>query len=120
MQAIGKKTDLVQIEKAFHALKANSLLLRKEPLTNRIDRLRKLRSWIHSNRPEIHKAAFSDFKKAASEVDGIEIFHVLNEIKLAISSLETWAQPKKVDATMSTLGTRSFIQYEPRGLCLII
>jgi aldehyde dehydrogenase (NAD+) len=120
MQAVGQKTDLIQIEKAFHALKASSLLLRKELLTNRIDRLKKLRSWIHSNRTEIHKAAFNDFKKAASEVDGIEIFHVLNEIKLAASSLETWAQPKKVDATMSTLGTRSFIQYEPRGLCLII
>jgi aldehyde dehydrogenase (NAD+) len=120
MQVVGQKTDLAQMEAAFQALKANSLLLRKEPLSRRIDRLKKLRSWIHSNRAEIHRAAFNDFKKAASEVDGIEIFHVLNEIKLAMSSLETWAHPKKVDATMSTLGTRSFIQYEPRGLCLII
>ncbi len=120
MQAIDQKTDLSQIEMAFQILKGNSILLRKEPLSNRIDRLKKLRTWIHANRTSIHEAAFNDFRKAASEVDGIEIFHVLNEIKLAVSSLETWAQPKKVDATMSTLGTRSFIQYEPRGLCLII
>lgn len=120
MQVAEQKADLRQVETAFQALKANSLVLRKESWTNRIERLKKLRAWIHTNRKEIHQAAFDDFRKAASEVDGIEIFHVLNEIKLAISSLETWVRPKKVDATMSTLGTRSFIQYEPRGLCLII
>jgi aldehyde dehydrogenase (NAD+) len=45
---------------------------------------------------------------------------VLNEIKTAMSGLEMWAKPKKVDAPFSMLGTRSYIQYEPRGLCLII
>lgn len=120
MRTLEQKTDLSQIETAFQSLKANSLLLRKERLGNRVERLKKLRKWIHAHRSDIHAAAFSDFRKAASEVDGIEIFHVLNEIKLAVSNLETWAHPKKVDATLSTFGTRSFIQYEPRGLCLII
>src|SRR5690349_16290500 len=103
MQTIDQKTDLSQIEVAFLALKGNSLLLRKEPLTNRIDRLKKLRAWIHANRSAIHKAAFNDFINFLKEKNAYEIFHVLNEIKLATSSLETWAQPKKVDATMSTL-----------------
>ena len=35
-------------------------------------------------------------------------------------TLNSWSTPKKVDAPITLLGTRSFIQYEPRGVCLII
>ena len=101
--------------------KRNSLpALRTEPLKNRRQRLSSLHHWIHANRPAIHKAMFDDFRKPSAEVDAIEIFHVLNEIRLAIDNLEDWARPKKVDAPLTMLGTRSFIQYEPRGVCLII
>jgi aldehyde dehydrogenase (NAD+) len=93
---------------------------RTEPLKNRKERLRKLKNWIHANRHKIHEAAFRDFQKAPQEVDGIEIFHVLNEVKFALGNLEEWASPKKVDAPITMLGTRSYIQYEPRGVCLII
>ena len=94
--------------------------LRKEPLARRIDRLKKLRKWIHANRSLIHEATYNDFRKPALEVDGVEIFHVLNEIQHAINNLEKWATPKKIDAPFTMLGTRSWIYYEPRGVCLII
>jgi aldehyde dehydrogenase (NAD+) len=89
-------------------------------LSQRKEKLNRLRNWIHQNRSAIHQAMYDDFRKAAVEVDGIEIFHVLSEIKLAVSHLDDWAAPKKVDAPLTMLGTRSFIQYEPRGVCLII
>lgn len=54
------------------------------------------------------------------ETDATEIFHVLNEIKVARQSLERWAAPKKVDAPLYLPGTRAWIEYEPRGVCLII
>ncbi|HET6540752.1 MAG TPA: hypothetical protein VFG46_09720, partial [Chryseolinea sp.] len=60
--------------------------LRTESSGNRIERLKQLRNWIHSNRSQIHEAMYSDFKKHPVEVDGIEIFHVLSEIKTAISN----------------------------------
>jgi len=94
--------------------------LRTESSGNRIERLKQLRNWIHSNRSQIHEAMYSDFKKHPVEVDGIEIFHVLSEIKTAISNLELWASPKKIDAPITMLGTKSYIQYEPRGVCLIL
>jgi aldehyde dehydrogenase (NAD+) len=94
--------------------------LRKEPISARRERLKKLRDWIHANRAKIHKAMHDDFQKNPTEVDGIEIFHVLAEIKNALSNLELWASPKKVDAPITMLGTRSYIQYEPRGVCLIL
>lgn len=109
-----------QIEEAFFSLKSRLEALRKEPIKNRIQRLRDLRKWIHANRPLIHEAMYADFQKAPVEVDAIEIFHVLNEIKLATNNLAAWSKPKKIDAPITMIGTRSVIRYEPRGLCLII
>ncbi len=54
------------------------------------------------------------------ETDAAEIFHVLNEIKVALQSLDRWTAPRKVDAPLFLAGTRAWIQYEPRGVCLII
>lgn len=94
--------------------------LRQEPVGRRIERLRNLRGWIHKNRPVIQAAMYADFRKNPTEVDGIEIFYVLSEIKYALDNIEAWSAVKKVDATLPLLGTRSHIQYEPRGVCLII
>lgn len=54
------------------------------------------------------------------ETDATEVFHVLNEIKVASNSLDRWAAPVKVDAPLYMAGTRAWIRYEPRGVCLII
>jgi aldehyde dehydrogenase (NAD+) len=106
--------------KAF-ALQQNGVrTLRTELVSKRILRLKKLRDWIHANRSALHKAMYDDFRKNPTEVDGTELFHVLSEIKNAVEHLDEWTAPKKVDAPMTMLGTRSFIQYEPRGLCLIM
>jgi aldehyde dehydrogenase (NAD+) len=110
----------VNVETVFRSLKEKHSGLRREPLHERKKRLEALRKWIHANRPLIHKAMHSDFQKNPTEVDGIEIFHVLSELQQAIVHLEDWARPKKVDAPLPMLGTRSYIQYEPKGVCLII
>lgn len=54
------------------------------------------------------------------EVESAEIFTVIAEINHAIANLAQWVRPKKVDAPLTFLGTRSVINYEPRGVCLII
>ncbi|MFD1002442.1 aldehyde dehydrogenase family protein [Ohtaekwangia kribbensis] len=120
MQAIADTDVKNVIHEAFKLHHDSLHVMRTEPLRQRKVYLKKLRDWIHANRTLIHEAAYNDFKKPAVEVDGTEIFHVLSEIKLAVSSLETWAQPRKVDAPITMLGTRSYIQPEPRGICLII
>jgi aldehyde dehydrogenase (NAD+) len=109
-----------QIAASFSILKSAVPSLRREPLKNRIARLTKLRQWIHTNRGRIHEAAYADLSKPAVEVDGTELFHVLNEIKLAVDQLENWAEPRKIDAPFTMLGTRSTLHHEPRGVCLII
>lgn len=94
--------------------------LRVEPIVNREQRLRKLREWVHNNRSAIQEALYADLQRNPLETDGIEIFNVLSEIKHALSNIKSWTALKSIETPLTMLGTRSFIRYEPRGVCLII
>lgn len=120
MSASIETTVYESIDNSFLGLKKGAHLCKTEPLKFRKERLQKLKVWIHTNRPLIHKAMYADFSKPSVEVDAIELFHVLNEIDIAVDNLDIWTKRKKVDAPFTMLGTRSWIQYEPRGVCLII
>jgi aldehyde dehydrogenase (NAD+) len=105
---------------AFEKQKQRSVVMRSEPMKNRLDRLQKLESWINQHRERIKKAVHADFQKPLLEVDTSEIYPVLTELRHAIRHLEEWCRPKKIDATLSYVGTRSEIVYEPKGVCLVI
>ncbi|HEX6890441.1 MAG TPA: aldehyde dehydrogenase family protein [Chryseolinea sp.] len=120
MVVLEEKQGLDLMNEAFTRHKKEVASLRIEPTAKRKARLVKLRDWIHANRRAIHEAMYSDFQKNPTEVDTIELYHVLAEIKHSLANLDVWAHPKKVDAPLTMLGTRSFIQYEPRGVVLII
>jgi aldehyde dehydrogenase (NAD+) len=120
MQAIQNEPVTARVDRVFELQRSKSMALRAESVTNRKERLQNLRRWIHTNRSFIHEAAYRDFGKPSVEVDGVEIFHVLQEIDHALKNLDNWVMPVKVDAPITMLGTRSYIQYEPRGVCLII
>jgi aldehyde dehydrogenase (NAD+) len=120
MPAIQEDIITRRLNQIFSLQRKNVLSLRKESVDKRKGRLKDLRTWIQHNRTAIHDAAFADFGKNAVEFDGVEIFPVLQEINLALKNIDEWTQPKKVSAPLTLIGTRSFIQYEPRGVCLII
>lgn len=120
MTIIEKKTVSEDISQIFADKKAAFHRLRLQPLGERKARLTKLRSWIKSNREEIRQAMHADFRKPAAEVDTTEILPALDEIRLALDNLDRWTKPKKIDAPITMLGTRSIIMYEPKGVCLII
>lgn len=117
---VAEKQALSHIHEAFNKAKAASSGFKLEPLSKRKSRLLDLRKWIKANRAAIQHAIYSDFKKPAAEVDLTEIFPVLDEIKLAIDNLDRWTKPRKIDAPITMLGTRTSIVYEPKGLSLII
>ncbi|AYB30472.1 aldehyde dehydrogenase family protein [Chryseolinea soli] len=120
MQAIASTPAVISPADDFSRHQAAVKSLRKEPIQNRRARLEKLRAWIHDHRRDIQEAMYADFRKNPTEVDAIEIYHVLAELKHALDNLEEWTLPTKIDAPLTLLGTRSFIQYEPRGVCLIL
>lgn len=113
-------TDFTLIEQSFDHIRRAAPALRKEKVSRRVERLKSLRQWIHANRAAIHQAMYNDFRKPSVEVDVIEVLHVLSEISMAMTNLDNWSRPKKVDASLTMLGTRSHIRYEPRGACLIL
>lgn len=120
MTIIEKKPLLSEISNTFQQKHGVFKSFRLESVAERKTRLRKLRTWVKANQQAIREAMHADFCKPAAEVDTTEILPVLDEIKQALDNLDRWAQAKKVDASLTMLGTRSVIIYEPKGVCLII
>ena len=120
MPITAEMTAEMQHKEVFDRLRKRSLILRSEPIAERIKRLRKLEKWLHASRERIRKAVHDDFKKPLIEVDSSELYPVLVELRHTVKHLEQWARPLKVDAPPSYIGTRSEIQFEPKGVCLII
>lgn len=108
------------IGQVFTAQRNRMAGLRSEPIKHRKDRIRQVGQWIKFNRQKIHEALYADLHKPAAEADTTEIVPALTEVQHALVHLDAWVKPKKVDAPLTMLGTRSVIQYEPKGVCLII
>ncbi len=101
------------LQKIYQSSKTESIVKRKK-------RLKRLLEWIMSNRNRLKSAVYSDFGKPAAEVDISEVYPVIGEIRQALRHLDQWSRPTKVDASITYLGTRSEVRYEPKGVCLII
>ncbi|MBL6447450.1 aldehyde dehydrogenase family protein [Fulvivirga sp. 29W222] len=108
------------IGEVFSKQQKQSLHMRSENIKQRARRLKALQLWVEKNQKPIQDAIYKDFKKPATEVNITEIYPVLTEIKHTLQHLNNWTKPAKVDAPISMMGTTSYIQYEPKGVCLII
>lgn len=104
----------------FEKQKIRSQQLRSEGVGERKKRLRALEHFLLKNREKIGEAVYLDFKKSSTESDISELYPVLTEIRHTLSNLDQWVKPQKIDAPITYLGTRSEVQYEPKGVCLII
>ncbi len=71
-------------------------------------------------RDAIREAAFKDLGKGKSEADLTEVFPIVSEAKHAMRKVKSWTKPHRVSTPMSLFGARSWIKYEPKGVCLII
>ncbi len=109
-----------EVANLFQLQKAKSIELRTSTTKQRIAKLNKIEDWIVSNRTTIQKAVFEDFKKPEEEVDLTEIYPVIMDIKHTRDHLKSWMKAEKVDAPLTMLGSRPYVQYEPKGTCLII
>jgi aldehyde dehydrogenase (NAD+) len=107
-------TNLFQLQNQY------SITLRASTAKDRIAKLTKIEKWILEHRVDIQKAIFEDFKKPEEEVDLTEIYPVIMDIKHTKDELKKWMKPEKVDAPLTMLGSRPYIQYEPKGTSLII
>jgi aldehyde dehydrogenase (NAD+) len=108
------------IREVFARQRATALRLRSSTAKERLAKIKRLRDAVLDSREVWYRAGASDFRKPEGEVDLAEILPVVAQANDAIRNLEAWMRPKKVRATPLMLGTSGYLQYEPRGRCLII
>ena len=114
------RTESQKAKEAFATLKKRYSQEGPSSIAGRKKALKKLLGWVMANRGRIKEAVHRDFQKPAVEVDISEVYPVVGEIKHALNNLGQWTRPVKVEATISYLGTRSEIRYEPKGVCLVL
>ncbi|MBD2714141.1 aldehyde dehydrogenase family protein [Microvirga sp. STR05] len=113
-------TSAAGLSQIFAQQQARSEALRREDAAPRLARLRKLGRWIADNRAAIEQALYTDFRKPATETDVTEIWPSQTEIKHTIRHLKQWMEPHRVETPLALMGARGWVQYEPKGVCLII
>lgn len=110
----------ITYQKVFEKQRIRAMQIRTQPVSDRLNRLKKLKALVESHKQQIRDAVYADFKKPAAEADLSETYVVISEINHALKSLNKWAKPTSVAANPTYLGTKSEVQYEPKGTCLII
>lgn len=113
--SVGSKIDSV-----FSIQTYNRWNIARSNVKDRIDKLKKLEIWILNNKQRIRDAVYKDFRKPPTDVDLTEIYTALTEIRHAVKHLKKWIKPHPVKRTLALITTKSWIQYEARGLVLII
>ncbi|MFZ4543563.1 MAG: aldehyde dehydrogenase family protein [Saprospiraceae bacterium] len=105
----------------FEKLKENQFKVASTTVGERKAKLKKLYVAIESTyREAIRTAMMADFGKPPTEVDMNEILPITSEIKHVIAHLSNWMGKQRVSTPLSLLGSTSYYQYEPKGVCLII
>ncbi|MCL4148744.1 UNVERIFIED_CONTAM: hypothetical protein GTU68_017618, partial [Idotea baltica] len=105
----------------FDKQKTNQFHVGNTSAKERINKLNKLKKALeYTYKQELREALYADFKKPFIETDLTEIYLVIKEIKHAKSHLKSWTKKQKVDTPLALLGSSSWFNYEPKGVCLII
>ncbi len=110
----------MEIQRIFEAQRINQYKVAETSAKERIHKLQKLHEVVLKYRQEIRDALYKDYRRPAAEVDLAEIYPITSNIKHTKRHLKHWMKPQKVATPLSMLGSSSWIEYEPKGVCLII
>jgi aldehyde dehydrogenase (NAD+) len=106
--------DLLERQRTFFATH------RTRDVGYRLERLKLLRGTIRARLPEIVEALRQDLGKGEFESFSGEVMNCLDEIKLALGHLRSWAAPRKAPTPMALFKARSFVLSEPHGVALLM
>lgn len=112
--------DPTEAQRCFERQREAALRLRSSTAAERLAKILRLRDAVLAHRQAFYQAADADFRKPPAEVDLTEILPVIAEANDAKRHLRRWMRPHKVMPTRAMLGTKGYLQYEPKGRCLII
>jgi aldehyde dehydrogenase (NAD+) len=109
-----------KITHIFESQRIHKSIIRQTTAAQRIEKLRRIKDWLFENQIIIREALYDDFRKPAVEVDSTEIYPVKAEIDHTAAHLRKWMKPTKVETPIALMGSTSYIQYEPKGVALIM
>ncbi|HZR36606.1 MAG TPA: aldehyde dehydrogenase family protein [Nevskia sp.] len=109
-----------EIQRVFERQRETALRLRSSTRQERKAKIQKLRDAVIAHSEEFIKAGYADFRKPPAEVELTEILSVVSEANDALRKLGKWMKPTRVWPSRATVGLRAWVQYEPKGRCLII
>ncbi|GAB3901741.1 aldehyde dehydrogenase family protein [Larkinella knui] len=112
--------NTTQFRELFDAQRLQTSFVASTTAQERIAKLKKIQTFMMANRAGLEKALFADFRKPPAETELTEIYSTRNELTVAIQHLKRWMKPHPVPTPLGMLGTTAFVQYEPKGVTLII
>ena len=112
--------DHDEIRRVFAAQRETMLAWRESTANERLARIQRLVDAVRAHTDEILEAGHKDFRKPPEEVHLTELLTVYMEAKDAKRHLKRWMKPQKVAPTRMMVGTKGYVQYEPKGRALII
>lgn len=108
------------VQALFDVQSAHRWTMAQSTASERKTMLLALKKEIISRREEIKAAMYADFKKPYAESELTEIHTSIDEINFAVKRLSKWMKPKKVKTPIALFGSKSFIQYEAKGVVLVL
>jgi aldehyde dehydrogenase (NAD+) len=118
--ALPPQPSPAELRAAFEAQAATAQRLRQSTAAERKAKIKRLRDAVVGRTEALYAAGHADFRKPPPEVDLTEILPVVVEANDALRNLSRWMKPTRVWPSRAMWGTRSEIQVQPRGRCLII
>jgi aldehyde dehydrogenase (NAD+) len=112
--------DPSRMRAIFESQLTTALRWRTSTGAQRVARIRRLRDALLAQREALYDAFRLDLRKSPSEVEATELLPVMDEVRHALGHTGRWMKPHKVWPTITSLGTRAAVHYQPRGRVLII
>lgn len=121
IQATQDQSSKAELKRLFEAQKAHQFQVANTPIRERKAKLKALKKAIMVTfRQELRDALHADMGKPQLEVDMTEIYPIIKEIKHALSNLRRWTGKHYVSTPLAFIGSSSYVEYEPKGVCLLI
>ena len=108
------------VQTVFDAQRQHAPTMALTTADQRIERIRRLQTWIQTHEADIQRVMYDDFRKPSAEVMLGELMALYAEIKHTIHHLKRWMKPQRLPTPLSLTGTKSHLLHEPKGNVLIV
>lgn len=108
-----------EIKRVFQSQKKHQRVMRASTSEQRKAKLNRFLEVIAAHEEEIIEAVRLDVRKPYTEVKKVEVLGTIKAIKDNINHLDEWMAPKVVGSSLNA-EAQGYLNYEPKGTCLIL